>query len=110
MFYINGQKITGTTDAIAGNNMPSGTPYSSLQLMNNESHDLFEIMTENKGLAITEMMTEFIIPHLKTKLDTKDEIAEILSEENIQYIDSIFIPNEARRRVNKQKAYEKAFP
>ena len=106
MFYLNGQRITGTTDAISGQNMPSGTSYSLGQMLNNESHDLFEIMTENKGLAIVEMMTEFIIPHLKTKLDTKEEIAEILSEENIQYIDSIFIPNEARRRVNKQKAEE----
>lgn len=106
MFYLNGQKMTSTTDAISGANMPSGTPYSSVQLLNNESHSLFEIMTENKGLAITEMMTEFVIPHLKTKLDTKDEIAEILSEENIQYIDSIFVPNEAKRRVNIKKAEE----
>lgn len=104
MFYLNGQRITGTTDAISGQNMPSGTSYSLGQMLNNESHDLFEIMTENKGFAITEMMTEYIIPHLKKKLDTKEEIAEILSEENIQYIDSIFVPNEAIRRVNKKKA------
>jgi hypothetical protein len=30
-------------------------------------------MTENKGIALEEMFREFIIPYIKTKLNTKDE-------------------------------------
>ncbi len=101
MFYLNGQRITGATDAIAGNNMPANTPYSSLALMNQESHSLFEIMTENKGFAIEDMMREYIIPYIKTLMDTSDEIAATLSAQDIEKFDSMYIPNEAIRRTNK---------
>src|SRR5204862_5316747 len=58
--------------------------------------------TENKGLAIEEMMREFIIPHLKTKMDHSDEVGAILDSEGITKFDSMYIPNEAIRRNNKR--------
>lgn len=104
MFAINGQKITGATDAIAGNNFPSGTPYSQVALLNQESHDLFELMTENKGLHIEEMCRKFIIPYLKKQMDTADEIATTLEAHDLQKVDSLYIPNEATRRGNRKMA------
>jgi hypothetical protein len=104
MFINNGRNTTGATDAITGNNMPSGTSFSLGQMLNGESHDLFEIMTENKGFAITDMMHEFILPFIRKSLKNKDEISEFLADNDIQTIDSMFIPNEAIRRINKRQA------
>ncbi len=104
MFYAQGQRTTSSTDAVTGNNMPSGTSYSLGAMLNTESHSLFEVMTENKGLHITDMMTEHIIPFIKKNLGNKDQIAEILSDNDVEFIDSIYIPNEAIRRINKKQA------
>lgn len=104
MFINNGRNTTGATDAITGNNMPSGTSFSLGQMLNTESHDLFEIMTENKGFSITDMMHMYILPNIRKGLKTKDEISEFLADNDIQTIDSMFIPNEAIRRINKRQA------
>lgn len=79
----------------------SGTAWRQTQAILQEAHSLFELMTENKGLYIEEMLREYIIPHLKKKLDTSDEIAAVLDEHQITEIDEMYIPNEAKRRANR---------
>lgn len=108
MFYANGQKTVGVTDAIAGNTFPSNTPYSSIELLNQESHGLFEIMTENKGFHIEDIMREYVFPNIKKKMDTAEEIAATLSDMDIQKFDSVYVPAEVIRRANRQSA-EKMF-
>lgn len=96
------REITNTSDAIRGNTMPSGTAARQVEALQQESHSLFELMTENKGLAIEEMWRRFVIPHIKTQLDTKDEIVATLDNASIKQIDTMYIPNEARRRYNRK--------
>lgn len=96
------KEITSTPDAISGNTMPSGTAYRQVAILNQESHSLFELMTENKGLYIEEMLREFIIPFLKKQMDTTKEITATLADHNIAMIDKIFIPAEAARRIQKK--------
>lgn len=95
------QEITSTPDAISGNTMPSGTAYRQVAILNQESHSLFEIMTENKGLYIEEMMREYIIPFLKTQLDTTDEIKATLSDYGIDKLNTMFIKSEADKIAHK---------
>jgi len=99
------QEISSTPDIMKGQNMPSGTAFRQAAIIQQESHSNFEIMTENKGLAIEEMMRRFIIPHLKKKMDTSDEVAGTLEDYDLTRIDSIYIPNKAIERFN-QKAVE----
>lgn len=94
------QEITGTPDVMMGNNMPSGTAWRQAQVIQAEAHDNFETMTENKGLAIEEMMRNFILPFIKKKMDTKEEIGATLEMNGIDRIDELFIRNEAMRRAN----------
>lgn len=96
------KEITSTPDAISGNTMPSGTAYRQVAILNQESHSLFELMTENKGLALEEMMREWIIPYIKTKLNTKEEIMAVLDSQQIKQIDSWYITGEANKIVNQQ--------
>ncbi len=93
-------EITSTPDAIKGNTLPSGTPYSLGAFLGAQANSLFEMMTENKGLHIEDMMREFIIPHLKTKMDSKEEIVAVLDDNSIAEIDAMYVPREAIRRYN----------
>lgn len=97
-------ETTSTPDALRGNTMPSGTPAILAEQLAQQSASLFEIMTENKGLYIEEMMTRFILPFLDKKMDTSEEIMATLSNEGIKEIDEIYIPNEAIRRYNNNFA------
>jgi hypothetical protein len=96
------QTLTSTPDAMRGDTLPSGTPYSLAAYQGAQANSLFEIMTENKGLHIEDMMREHIIPHLKTKMDTADEVSAVLEDNEIEYIDAIYVKNAAKKHVNKQ--------
>ncbi len=97
------KEITSSTDAARGNTQPSGTAYRLQSLITQQSLSLFEQMTENKALAIEDMMKKYIIPYLvKGKLGTPEQIAAKLDEHQIKKIDSMYIPNEVNRRVNKR--------
>lgn len=91
------QEITSTPDAISGGTMPSGTAYRQVAVLNQEVHNFFDMMIENKGLALEGMLREYIIPHLKAKLNNSKEIAATLSDQDIQFIDNKFIKSEASR-------------
>lgn len=97
----NANEQTSAGDAIKGNTMPSGTAALQVQALQQEAHSLFELMTENKGLALEEIWRQFVIPYLKTKLNTKDEIVAVLDDHGIKQVDMLYIPNEAIRRYNK---------
>jgi hypothetical protein len=97
------QEITSTPNVLQGANMPSGTAYRTTAIVQQEAHDNFEIMTENKGLAIEEMMRRFILPYIRRRaLNNTDELVAELEEADIQKIDGIYIKNEATKKVNNQ--------
>lgn len=92
------KELTSTPDAIRGDTMPSGTAYRSVAIQNRESHSLFELMTENKGLAIERMMRTYIIPYIKKQLKNSDEMAVVLDNQGIQFIDPRYIRYESTKR------------
>ncbi len=97
-----GNEISGISESMLGANPPSGTAWRQTEALLNESHSLFEIMTENKGLAIEEMLRTYVIPFLKKKMDTAKEIAATLDSYDIQKVDKKYVPNEAKKRVNSK--------
>lgn len=96
------KEIAATPDALAGNSQPSGTAWRAIEAQRQEAHSLFELMTENKGLHIEEMMHKFVLPFLKKKMDTVDELAVSLDAAGLSEFDSMYVPNEAIRRDNDQ--------
>lgn len=94
------KEITSTPDAISGNTMPSGTAYRQVAILNQESHSLFELMTENKGLHIEEMFRKYIFPYIKKQLKNSDEIVAELDSHGIKQIDMMFVPNKAIKQSN----------
>ena len=96
-----GNEINGVSESMLGNNPPSGTAWRQTEALLQESHSLFEIMTENKGLAIEEMIREYVLPYLRKKMDTKDEIVLTLSDMDITNIESRYVKNQAIKLNNK---------
>ena len=99
----NAAQINGISEAMLGENPPSGSAWRQTQALLQESHSLFELMTENKGLFIIKMMTDYVIPFFKKQLNNSDEISAILESYQIKEIDSRYVPNEAMRRLNRIK-------
>lgn len=95
-----GNEITGISEAMLGAAPKSGTAWRQTEALLQESHSLFELMTENKGLHVKEMLIKYIVPHFKKGMDTSDEIMAVLEEHQIEFVDSKYVPNEAIRRVN----------
>ncbi len=96
------QEITSTPDILMGNNMPSGTAYRQAAIIQQESHSNFEIMTENKGLAIEQMLRQFIIPFLKKKMDTSKEISATLEANDLARVDKAYISYVAIESINQK--------
>lgn len=96
-------QINGISESMQGESAPSGTAWRLVQAQLQESHSLFELMTENKGLAITEMIRKYVLPFFKKQINNNEQISSMLEEENIKQIDSMYVPNEVTRRINQKK-------
>jgi hypothetical protein len=101
-WQVLGKEVNNTPDAIAGNTQPSGTPFRSVAIQNQEAHSLFEVMKKSKKRSIQEMCRRFIIPFVKKQLDSSEEIAAILESQDINMLDQMYVPNEANKRDNEQ--------
>lgn len=97
-------EINGVSESMLGQVAPSGTAWRQVEALLNESHSLFDLMTENKGLQIEQMLRRYVIPHAKKKMNNKEEILAILNSYNITKFDSMYVPNEAVRRYNNDFA------
>lgn len=95
-------EIVGTSESMMGAAAPSGTAWRQVEALLNESHSLFEIMTENKGLHLEDIIRTYVIPHIKKKMDTTKEISATLEAQDIKKVDSKYIPIEAQKRLVKR--------
>lgn len=97
-------ELNGISESMLGDNPPSGTAWRQTEALLQESHSLFEIMTENKGLSIENMLRTFILPFLKKKMNNAKEVAATLDMHGIKQIEDRYIKNEAIRIANKEIA------
>ena len=85
------KEITSTPEAIRGDTMPSGTAWRQVEALQTESHSLFEIMRESKGLHVEDMLREYVIPYLKKEIKKKHSIVAELDKESADMIDEQYI-------------------
>lgn len=95
-------EITGISESMLGNAAPSGTAWRQVEALLQQNQSLFELMTENKGLDIEKMLRTYVIPFLKKKMDTKDEVVATLEDHDIKRIDSTYIKNVSTKIVNRR--------
>lgn len=98
------QEITSTPDALMGANQPSGTAWRQVEALQQEAHSLFELMVENKGLCLENMINTFVLTYLRSKMDTTEEVVATLDSYGIEQIESMYIRAESVRRANSKNA------
>lgn len=103
-----GNEQAGVSESMLGNAAPSGTAWRQVEALLQESHSLFELMTENKALAIEQMLRKFVIPYIKKQMDTSDEVSATLEAHQIAQIDAMYVPKAAIKQFNK-KTIEQTF-
>lgn len=101
-----GTEINGISESMMGNAAPSGTAWRQVEALLNESHSLFEMMVENKGIHIEQMLRTYVIPFLKKQMDTSEEITAVLQQYDIDRIDKKYVPYEAHKRLGKKLVQE----
>jgi hypothetical protein len=97
-----GMEINGISESMMGSNPPSHTAWRQTQAILQESHSLFEIMTENKDMYLQDMLREYILPNLKKKMDTTEEISSIMQDHQIKFLEKKFVPKEVIKRYNRK--------
>lgn len=102
MWKNQGNEITGISEAMLGASPTSGTAWRQTEALLSESHNLFELMTENKGLDLEDMFREWIIPYIKTQIDNADEISAVLEAHDITKIDGKYARALAPKLVNEE--------
>lgn len=95
-----GNEINGISESMLGAQPKPGTAWRQTEAILQENYNLFELMTENKGLHLEELLRTRIIPHIKKKIDTTDEISAILEQHDIDRIDGLYIKSMSTRLVN----------
>lgn len=98
-------EINGISESMLGNTAPSGTAWRQVEALLQESHSLFELMTENKALHLEDMLRTYVIPFIKKKMDTAEEIMATLDGYDLDKIDRLYVPYEAKKRLT-QKAID----
>ena len=97
-----GNEAAGASDAMRGVAPKSGTAWRQTEATLQENHSLFEIMTENKGLAIEDMMREYVLTYIKKKLNNKEEVVAQLESHDLQKLDKMYIKSKATEIFEKQ--------
>lgn len=97
-----GNEITGSSESLMGQNPPSGTAWRQTEALLQESYGLFELMTENKGLALEEIIREFVLDDIISQMDSTEEISAIIEDNDIKFIDARYIKAEATKRAKQE--------
>jgi len=97
-----GSELNGISEAMLGIAPKSGTAWRQTEALLQESYSLFEIMTENKGLHVEQMLRRFILPFQLKKMSNNKEIMATLDMQGIKEIEGKYIKAEANRRRNRK--------
>lgn len=92
-------RATSTFEAITGETMPSGTPFRSIAIQNQESNALFSYRMEEAGIFWREIFTDWIVPHLKSKLTREHILSSDYTADELQIIDEALATDAANKKV-----------
>ena len=92
------QRATNTYEAVTGETMPSGTPFRSLAIQNQEGSSLFSYRLEEAGLFWEDVVNDWIFPFLIKKLRPKHILSADFTGEELQAIDNAIVTRKANEK------------
>jgi hypothetical protein len=84
------EKVTSTFDALTGETLPSGTPFRSVAIQNQEASSLFIYRRENRGIFLTELFNDWIIPEIVKDINREWILSAEFNAEELAKIDERF--------------------
>lgn len=96
------ERVTSTFEAVTGETLPSGTPFRSVAIQNQEASSLFSYRREEMGIFITEIFNDWIIPSLTEEINREHILSSEFTMDELQKIDerfSTYRANEAMKEI-----------
>jgi len=84
------EKVTSTFDALTGETLPSGTPFRSVAIQNQEASSLFIYRREEMGIFLTELFNNWIIPDIIKDINREWILSAEFSADELAKIDERF--------------------
>lgn len=97
-WYDQLQKTTSAYSAQRGETPPSGTPFRLQATMLQQSSSVFKVLQQELGIFITEIIEDWVLPFLATKLNQEHILAYDFSPEELKEIDNKFSAYNANQR------------
>lgn len=92
-------RISSTFEAVTGETMPSGTPFRSIAIQNQEAQSTFNYRREEMGIFLNEIFTDWIIPFITKKLNKQHILSSDFTEDELAKIDDSFAKHIAYKEV-----------
>ncbi len=97
-WYDQLQKTTSAYSAQRGDTPPSGTPFRLQATVLQQSNNVFKSLQQEMGIFITEIIEDWVLPYLATKLNKEHILSYDFSPEELKDIDNKFTAKEANQR------------
>lgn len=97
-WYDQLQKTTSAYAAQRGDTPPSGTPFRLQATVLQQSNNVFKTLQQEMGIFITEIIEDWILPYLATKLNKAHILSYDFSPEELKEIDNKFTAKHANQR------------
>ena len=92
------EKTTSAYSAQRGDAPPSGTPFRLQATVLQQSSSVFKTLQQEMGIFITEIIEDWIMPYLATKLNREHILSYDFSPEELKEIDNKFTAKQANQR------------
>lgn len=89
-WYDQLQKTTSAYAAQRGETPPSGTPFRLQATILQQSNNVFKTLQQEFGIFLTEIIEDWVMPYLTTKLNKEHILAYDFSPEELKEIDAKF--------------------
>jgi len=91
-------KLCNSYEVVQGENMPSGTPFRTTNLLNQNANKLFDFIREKLGIALGEVIQDWILPDMMKDIKDKDIVrmtgdADLLERFNQMLVDGWYLQN-----------------
>ena len=101
----NTRKRTFSHEVVSGERLPSGTRLGTVAIQAQKANGYFDLLRENFGLFVKEIITDWVLPSLKKKKSLSHTLKFIGSGDDIEQLDNLVIG----QRVNEEmRAYIKS--
>ncbi len=97
-WYDQLEKTTSAYAAQRGETPPSGTPFRLQATVLQQSSSVFKTLQQEMGIFITEIIEDWVLPHLATQLTKAHILAYEFSPEELKEIDEKFSTSNANRK------------